>query len=56
MTKYNNLYHYKPEGGMYYSELLNSQRIIEDVLIFIMVITLIEILARYFLPGKNFYK
>lgn len=56
MTKYNNLYHYKPEGGMYYSELLNSQRIIEDVLIFIMVITLIEILARFFLPGKNFYK
>ncbi len=56
MTKYSQIYHYKVEGGMYYSELCLTQRIVEDILIFMIAIIMLEVIARIFVPKKNFYK
>lgn len=56
MAKYFALWHYKVEGGAYYTELCSGVRIMESILYMLIAVVVIELLAYIFIPRKNFYK
>ncbi len=56
MTKYYQMWHFKIEGGAYYTEIFSPMRILEFTMIAFIILVVVQALAYVIVPKKDFLK